>query len=492
MAITMTAVGWLLCTFSRLLRGINSSGHMHLRQREQAMSRVRRPLIVSVVLLAGGMSGPARGEAADGSALRPVAVWPSSPLEVMVAFDRPVDAEVPGRLAGRSIAYRSTRLSAPNSGARSGAIKIAAARLANDRRTLIIATDPHSCAGQYSLLLDTTAPAGSKPDASSIWRYDLSGVDASWSPEDPAAAEAARSIWWPLLDSERVHANTAGSRRHEELETLLVRPGQLVLSTYVTLPAGSATLHLESNSQIEEAGIGDVQAEPAEPDAAPGRFRASLQVASQGEPLFLTVTLRTRARGSPFFFKATYRTGQETADHPLEQSRLFLPWAPVATAAPNTAPALVPDLSGGDAAVGRAIFFGDRARCSQCHAFGGQGAQIGPDLSELGKKGRAEIFRAIAAPSTAIDPAYLSFTIATRDGRVAVGIVRAEGADKIRITDTNAHATLIDRGQIQQIRPSTTSIMPAGLAAALGDTTIRDLIAFLNSPPHAPRDNKQR
>ena len=52
------------------------------------------------------------------------------------------------------------------------------------------------------------------------------------------------------------------------------------------------------------------------------------------------------------------------------------------------------------------------------------------------------------------------------------------GDELIRVTDTNAKSTEIRRGQIQQIRPSGTSIMPVGLAAMLGDAAIRDLIAF--------------
>ncbi len=49
----------------------------------------------------------------------------------------------------------------------------------------------------------------------------------------------------------------------------------------------------------------------------------------------------------------------------------------------------------------------------------------------------------------------------------------------IRVTDTNAQPTVIPRGQIAQIRPSGTSIMPVGLAAMLGDPAVRDLIAYL-------------
>ena len=45
----------------------------------------------------------------------------------------------------------------------------------------------------------------------------------------------------------------------------------------------------------------------------------------------------------------------------------------------------------GDAAAGRALFFGD-AGCSRCHMFGGQGGRLGPDLSvAYGRKAAASI-----------------------------------------------------------------------------------------------------
>ncbi len=115
--------------------------------------------------------------------------------------------------------------------------------------------------------------------------------------------------------------------------------------------------------------------------------------------------------------------------------------------------------------------------------FGGQGGKVGPDLSEIGKKGRAEIYRAIAAPSASIAPDYMSYTVATDDGQIVAGLVRAVDADAIRVVDTNARETLVRRTKIQQIRPSATSVMPVGLTAALGDSATRDIVAFLSAPP---------
>ena len=127
------------------------------------------------------------------------------------------------------------------------------------------------------------------------------------------------------------------------------------------------------------------------------------------------------------------------------------------------------------------IFFGAQARCGQCHAYRGQGEAVEPDLSDVGRKGNNALYQSIAAPSLEIAPEYVPYTVAARDGRVLAGVVRAEGADAIRITDTTAKVTTLRRDEIEQIRPSATSIMPVGLAGAVGEAAVRDLIAFLTS-----------
>jgi putative heme-binding domain-containing protein len=177
----------------------------------------------------------------------------------------------------------------------------------------------------------------------------------------------------------------------------------------------------------------------------------------------------------------------ETTDHSLDRDRLLLPWTPTSAIAATAAPVAIPDLAGGDSERGRTIFRGDQARCAQCHLFRGDGGKVGPDLTDIASKGRAEIYRSIAAPSATIEPDYTTYTVATTEGQVLSGVVRAEGPEEIRVTDTNARTATVRRDQIQDIRPSATSIMPPGLAGALGDSAIRDLVAYLTSPAPVPK-----
>ena len=238
--------------------------------------------------------------------------------------------------------------------------------------------------------------------------------------------------------------------------------------------------------------IGDNPAQAAAEPSPDGRYKVELPLSSKGEPLFLSLTVHTGADSRPFSLDVSFQPTGERTSRPISREQLLIPWAPVQATASGTAPLVVPSLAGGDPVRGAKLFTSDQARCSQCHTFRGQGGKAGPDLTEIGRKGRADIYRSIAAPSGLIEPDYMTYTIATKDGQVVAGIVRAEDAENIRVTDTLAHAILVKRSDIREIRPSATSIMPAGLAAALGDMAVRDLIAFLASePPTEPAAPKR-
>jgi putative heme-binding domain-containing protein len=413
---------------------------------------------------------------------RPVAVWPPGPLEVIAAFDSPVDPAAAKAMSGRTIPYYDTDgtgLGAPPSSKPAGHLRIVGVRQRDGGRTIVLATDPHPRVARYLVPL----PASPVP-------YDLTGAEAAWSEGDAPAGDPKWSGWWPALDLDATRRLTRGSPPQETGLALLSRPGRLVLGAWLRLPSGMVTLRIESSRPIEEAMLGDAQAAGQAPDSKGGFHRAELTVESRGEPLFLTMTIRTGAGERPFSLKASYHTAGEPTDRLVERERLLLPWAPISTNPAIAAPIAVPDLSGGDAERGRTIFHGDQARCAQCHTFRGEGGKVGPDLTNVASKGRADIYRNIAAPSATIEPDYTTYTVATKHGQVLSGVVRAEGPDEIRVTDTNAKTTTIRRDQIQEIRPSATSIMPPGLTAALGDSAVRDIIAYLASPAATNRPGR--
>lgn len=383
-----------------------------------------------------------------------------------MAFPAPADPQWARSLIGRSISYFDPAREAafkPSAAVPLGTLHIAGVKLADQGRTLILATDPHPRAARYTIDL------GPMQQSMKLQSYNLSGVEAAWSAaKDDAGAEPDWKGWWPDVDVEVTRRLTRGSAPHERLAALIQQPGQLTLSTLVSLPAGETTLRIDSSGAISDATLGDEQPVADPQPAQDGTHSVLIPAHARDLPLFLTLSVETGKTGRPLMIHALYNRDKSERFQTIERQQFTVPWAPVPSVSATPTELPLPDLAGGDLKHGEALFFGDQARCSQCHAFRGKGGNVGPDLTEVSRKGKEHIYRSIAAPSVEILPEYVPYTVAARDGRVLAGIVRAEGADSIRVTDTNAKPTMLRRDDVDQIRPSGTSIMPVGLAGALG------------------------
>ena len=131
------------------------------------------------------------------------------------------------------------------------------------------------------------------------------------------------------------------------------------------------------------------------------------------------------------------------------------------------------------------MFHGETAKCAACHKVGGRGGEIGPDLSNLVHRDYASVYRDIHSPGAAINPDYITHSVALTDGRVFEGVIRTEG-DRLIVADTAGRRTVVDRAEVEATAPSSTSIMPEGLDVALGPDRLRDLLTFLLTDPLGP------
>jgi putative heme-binding domain-containing protein len=428
---------------------------------------------------------------------QPVIAWPSGPLEVRVAFDRPLDPSRLDALPGVPIAFGrhvragdahevfkppykavQAQLAAPR-----GTLHVASARLDDDGRTLVLATDPHPWEATYAFALPGLGGRDSSGQAIDL-DYDLTGAEVTWEPDDAAAEATPAAFWWPHLDPDVVSRLTEGSAPHAASLANLDRPGHLTFRALVRLPEAHSTLILEAARPlaIEDATLDGDTGEPSDDGV-----RTAFDVKAADQPLDLFITLRTGPSnaGEHPSFRVSYRTEHDPTERPLRLEQLLVPWTPAPTPAPSESAAVPPELAGGDPARGAAIFRGEEAKCATCHAFRGEGGKVGPDLSNLHERDAASIYRDIAEPSATINPDYVPYTVVLKDGRVLAGVVRSEGADAIRVLDTDAQETRVNRADIEELRPSSTSIMPVGLSGALGEQQLKDLVAYLMAPPEA-------
>lgn len=88
----------------------------------------------------------------------------------------------------------------------------------------------------------------------------------------------------------------------------------------------------------------------------------------------------------------------------------------------------------GDVVRGKAYFFDEaRSQCSKCHKGRDPGGQVGPALSDIGKRqSPAQIFESIVDPSRIIDPKYQTHLVLTEEGLALAGLLVSESPTELQ------------------------------------------------------------
>ena len=146
-------------------------------------------------------------------------------------------------------------------------------------------------------------------------------------------------------------------------------------------------------------------------------------------------------------------------------------------------PLLNTELHGRDFDRGRAMFAA--TRCFACHRFDNQGGAVGPDLTSLsGRFSPRDLLESVVEPNKEISDQYAAVTIVKLDGKVVTGRIVNLNGDTFRVNtdmlDPDAQVT-VDRKQIEEMRRSKVSMMPAGLLDTLKREELLDLMAYLLS-----------
>ena len=136
--------------------------------------------------------------------------------------------------------------------------------------------------------------------------------------------------------------------------------------------------------------------------------------------------------------------------------------------------------SGGDASVGRKLFFSKKAVCSSCHTVAGEGEAVGPDLTQIGGiRTPGDLLEAIAFPSASFARGYRPFLVATLEGKVHAGIISRQTTDALVLRTPELAEIRIPRENIDEVKESNVSIMPKGIDKTLTEEELRHLVAYL-------------
>jgi len=125
------------------------------------------------------------------------------------------------------------------------------------------------------------------------------------------------------------------------------------------------------------------------------------------------------------------------------------------------------------------------AQCYKCHRVGVQGGILGPDLTGAGRRFTPkDLLVSTIEPSKEISDQYGATQFLSDDGQVVVGrVINMNGKNLSVLTnmlDPSA-LTSLNRDNIEEARPATTSMMPSGLLDTFTKDEIIQLMAYLRA-----------
>jgi putative heme-binding domain-containing protein len=436
----------------------------------------------------------------------PVLAWAASPTETVVEFDRPLDPArwknlTQSRVEGGLYVSAGDRFERFRPGYEVVKAQMATPRydysvlsagLGSDGRSILLRTAPRTDGYRYSVTLPYPEQAGKTGVVRSAGidlPLDLTGVEASWRSAD---GKTTWTGWLPHVDWSVSQELTAGSATHAALRESARKPGMLTLRGQLDLwsmlhpavqvgaklgfeyPPETVTVVFRSSGQLK------LVADPAKVESEAGAVKLTV---TPEKNRWLPFALTTTNADMPLSLSVSWFTNEDARPRALPLHRILLPWAIVPRNQPTDIVRKIPEIAGGDWAAGKKVFFGEKANCAKCHTVRGEGAQIGPDLSNLVFRDYESVLRDIREPSAAINPDYLSYAIELADGKTLTGVLNGSDDKTVRVADLTGKISEVARKQVTSMSPSRTSIMPERLLDGLTDGQRRDLLTFLLMAP---------
>lgn len=119
--------------------------------------------------------------------------------------------------------------------------------------------------------------------------------------------------------------------------------------------------------------------------------------------------------------------------------------------------------------------------CGRCHKLFGGNGEIGPDLTGYQRDMTSVLALNIVAPSLEIREGYQAHAILTTDSEVINGFVVSNTDDEVVLRGTDGQLHVVQRDNIDEMKPQPLSLMPQGLLDKLNEQQVCDLFAYLRS-----------
>ena len=133
----------------------------------------------------------------------------------------------------------------------------------------------------------------------------------------------------------------------------------------------------------------------------------------------------------------------------------------------------------GDPARGKQLF-ATTGTCAKCHKVRGEGKEVGPDLSEIGSKlSKEAVYLSILDPNAGVSFNYETWLVRTFDGTVLTGILTSQTDDAVELKTAEAIVHKLSRDDIEQMKKSPQSIMPADIQKLVQVQDLVDIVEYL-------------
>ena len=120
--------------------------------------------------------------------------------------------------------------------------------------------------------------------------------------------------------------------------------------------------------------------------------------------------------------------------------------------------------------------------CFVCHKLNGEGGEVGPDLTGVGRSSLDALLANVIDPNQIVGKGYENVVIETKDERSVSGRLIEETPTQVKLLASGPKEEIVARSDIATMKISELSVMPEGLEQ-MPDADFRNLIQFILTAP---------
>ena len=123
-----------------------------------------------------------------------------------------------------------------------------------------------------------------------------------------------------------------------------------------------------------------------------------------------------------------------------------------------------------------------RKTCFVCHKFYGEGAEVGPDLTGVGRSSLEALLGNVIDPNQVVGKGYENVEVETKDGRILSGRLIEDTDARVKLLASGPKEEVVAKVDLASMRVSELSVMPEGLEQ-MPDQDFKNMISYILKPP---------